>query len=115
VDTAYDPKWVNPLPMPYSSNFRNGPEITGLSPRSARQGGAAVAITITGDKFTPAAVVHFDDVALPTHFVSPTQVTATLGANLLQKAPGSYPLYVVNPGPHGNVSTAGYFLVNFKS
>ena len=51
---------------------------------------------------------------MPTHFVSSTKLTATLDARFLRRNVGSYALYVVNPGPHGNVSTAGYFLVNFK-
>ena len=114
IDTTYDPKWVNPIPQPFSSFFSAPPQITKLSPRVARQGGQAITLLIEGTKFNTNAVVRFDNADLPTHFVSSTKLTATLDARFLRRNVGSYALYVVNPGPHGNVSTAGYFLVNFK-
>ena len=110
MDTKYDPKWVNPIPRPYST----APQIATLSPLMASQNGPALTLKVEGTGFNPNAVVHFDNLDLPTQFVSRTKLTATLDARFLRRKLGSYPLYVVNPGPHGNVSTAGYFLVNFK-
>jgi hypothetical protein len=53
-----------------------------------------------------------DNRDLPTQFVSATKLTATVEAPLLQK-PGSYALYVVNPGA-GGASNNVYLFVNSK-
>ena len=109
MDTKYDPKWVNPIPRPYST----APQIATLSPLMASQNGPALTLQVEGKGFNPNAVVHFDNLDLPTQFVSRTKLTATLDARFLRSV-GSYPLYVVNPGVHGNVSPTRFFLVNFK-
>ena len=110
MDTKYDPKWVNPIPQPYTTL----PRIRTLSPLMAPQDGPAVTLELEGTGFLPTAVVRFDNVDLPTHFVSSTKLTATVGAQLLHNV-GEYPLYVVNTGTHGNVSQSKSFLVNFKN
>ncbi len=109
IDTKYDPKWVNPIPRPYST----APQIAKLSPVMAPQNGSAITLQVEGTGFNPNAVVHFDNADLPTHLVSSTKLTATLDARFLRNV-GSYPLYVVNPGVQGNVSRVKFFLVNFK-
>ena len=109
IDAKYDPKWVNPIPRPYSP----APQIGKLSPLMAPQNGPAITLQVEGTGFNPNAIVHFDNADLATQFVSSTKLTATLDARFLRNI-GSYALYVVNPGVHGNVSTAKFFLVNFK-
>ena len=111
IDTAYDPRWVNPIPQP---PFITALQISRLSPGVARQDGQAITLQIEGTAFNPNAVVRFDNADLPTRFASSTKLTATLGAQFLRKL-GSYAVYVVNPGGHGDVSTAAFFLVNFKN
>ncbi|HTQ97974.1 MAG TPA: amidohydrolase family protein [Candidatus Acidoferrum sp.] len=118
LDTSYDPKWVNPIPQPYSVYTHAGkpdPVITKVSPPIVRQGGQTVTLQIEGQRFYPNAIVRFDDKDLPTSFVSATALTATLDASLLQRAPGSYALYVLNPGLHGTVSQTGYLVIDTDS
>lgn len=116
IDTQYDPKWVNPIPQPYSVfEERPLPGITKVSPAIVRQGGETVSVQVEGRKFSPNAILRFDDTDLPTSFVSATQLTATLDAGLLKRAPGSYALYVLNPGLHGTVSQTGYLVIDSAS
>jgi imidazolonepropionase-like amidohydrolase len=116
MSIQYDPKWVNPIPQPYSVfEERPAPGITKVSPAIVRQGGQTVTLQIQGRKFTPNAVVRFDDTDLPTRFVSATELTATVDAGLLKGAPGSYALYVLNPGLHGTVSETGYLVIDTES
>jgi hypothetical protein len=110
IDTKYDPKWVNPIPRPFSP----APQITKLSPEVAPQGAQTLTLQVEGTGFNPNAIVRFDTADLPTQFVSPTKLTATLDGRFLRSL-GPSALYVVNPGAHGNVSRAAYFLVKFKS
>lgn len=109
VDTSYDPTWTNPIPRPYSP----APQISRVSPGIGPQGGPAIALQLEGSGFKLDAIVRFDNVDLPTHFVSSTTLTATIEPRLLRRL-GSYAVYVVNPGVAGNVSRAAYFLVTFK-
>ena len=50
---------------------------------------------------------------LPAKFVSDTKVTATVDAKLLQN-PGSYSVYVLNPGPGGNPSNPLFVYIDSK-
>ena len=109
VDTAYDPRFVNPIPRPVDF----APQLSTLSPRLAPQGSQNVTLQIEGRDFTPKSIVRFDNTDLRTQFVSNTKLTATVGSRLLQNT-GTYAVYVVNQGTGGSVSNGVYFLVNFK-
>jgi imidazolonepropionase-like amidohydrolase len=116
IDAKYDPAWINPIPQPYSVfEERPNPGITKVSPAIVRQGGQTVTLQIEGRKFSPNAIVRFDDKDLPTRFVSATELTAALDVSLLQSAPGTYALYVLNPGLHGTVSETGYLVIDTDS
>lgn len=116
ANRKYDPSWVNLIPQPYSVfEERPDPGVTKVSPAIVRQGGQTVTLQIQGRKFSSSAIVRFDDMDLPTHFVSSTELSATLDAALLQRAPGSYALYVLNPGLHGTVSQTGYLVIDTES
>ncbi|MCU1257600.1 MAG: cell surface receptor domain protein [Bryobacterales bacterium] len=79
--------------------------LTTISPNSAAAGDPAVTITATGTGFTSGSVVQFNGSALPTTFVSATQLTATIPANLLATA-GTATVTVVNPNaPPSNALT----------
>lgn len=67
--------------------------ITSLSQTSATAGSAAFTLTVTGTGFTSGAVVNLGTTALTTTFVSATQLTATVTANLLL-TPGTYSITV---------------------
>ena len=79
------------LPNPYSST------IISLSPTSAAAGGAAVTLTVTGERYTSGCTVMWGITPLPTTFVSSTQLTATIAASLLTN-PGAGTITVSTPG-----------------
>lgn len=83
------------------------PTITTLSPNSATGGGSAFALTVNGSGFVTGATVQWDGFALPTTFVSSTQLTASVSASLITTAADAN-VTVTNPG--GAVST-GSFMV----
>ena len=60
--------------------------LIGLSPSSAAPGGAAFTLTVTGTGFVPGATVNWNGAPLATAYVSPTQVTASVPANLIAVA-----------------------------
>jgi hypothetical protein len=64
----------------------NGPALSVLSPGSATAGGAAFTLTLTGTGFTSAATVQWNSTSLATTFVSATQLTAAVPANLIAAA-----------------------------
>ena len=65
----------------------NGPPgITSLSPTSATAGAAAFTLTVTGTGFVSGATVAWNGAALSTKFVSVTQLTASVTANLIASA-----------------------------
>ena len=113
IDTADAP--VRSIPVPYSAYSNAASRLYGPVPRMAPQGGQTLTVEIKGTKFEPNAIVRFDNSDLPTKFVNSTRLTATLDAKLLQRAPGSYALYVVTPGAFGTVSKPAYFQVGFKN
>jgi hypothetical protein len=116
VDTTINPNFRSPLPRPVVAGDPleyMGPAVTAIAPKIARQGDAAVAIELTGEKFTSQSFVRFDTTDLPTRFVSPTRLSATVSADLLRSV-GSYAVTVVNPGSGGGTSNVAYFVVNFR-
>src|SRR5438093_396403 len=108
MDTAYDPKALTTVARPFGLL----PKVTGISPAVAKEGTQSVTLQIDGLQFGPKSVVRMDNRDLPTQFVSATKLTATVEAPLLQK-PGSYALYVVNPGA-GGASNNVYLFVDSK-
>ena len=62
------------------------PTITSLSPASASAGSAAFTLTVNGTNFTSGATVSWGGTALTTTYVSATQLTANVPANLIATA-----------------------------
>lgn len=86
----------------------SGPTINGISPNSAPAGGAAFTMTVTGQNFTAGSSVLWNGTALATTFVSATQLTALVPANLIAFA-GSSSVTVANPG--GSNSNSSPFTI----
>jgi hypothetical protein len=63
-----------------------GPMITSLSPSTATAGAVAFTLTVNGTGFVSSAVVQWNGAALNTTFVSATQLTAQVAANLIGTA-----------------------------
>jgi len=108
MDTAYDAKALTPVGRPFGML----PKVNSITPAVAKEGAQSVTLQIDGIRFSPKTVVRIENRDLPTQFVSATKLTATVEAPLLQK-PGSYALYVVNPGA-GGASNDVYLFVNPK-
>jgi uncharacterized protein (TIGR03437 family) len=62
------------------------PAVTSFSPPSATAGGQAFPLTVNGANFASGAVVQWNGAALPTHFISSAQLTATVDASLIATA-----------------------------
>jgi hypothetical protein len=70
--------------------------LTSISPTSAPAGSAALTLTVTGSGFINGAVVSWAGTPLPTTYVSATELTATISADLLSNA-GQFAVTVSNP------------------
>jgi hypothetical protein len=87
----------------------SGPVITSLSPNTATAGGAAFTLTVNGSGFVSGAAVYWNATALTTTFVSATQLTAQVTANLIA-TPGTVAVTVVENGttsPSASFTIAG--------
>ena len=79
------------------------PTITSISPATVIAGGPALTLTVTGTNFLTGATVSFNSTALTTTYVSATQLTAAVPANLIAQ-PGTAQITAQNTG--GAVSNA---------
>lgn len=84
------------------------PIVDGLLPGSAEAGGGAFTLTVNGQNFGNASVVHWNGVARPTTFVSPTQLAATISAADIAST-GTASLTVVSPG---GISNSAAFIID---
>jgi len=75
----------------------SGRSITSLVPATAGAGGAAFTLIVNGAGFSSGAVVQWNAIPLGTTFVSATQVTASVPANLIA-SPGTVTITVVTTG-----------------
>lgn len=72
------------------------PTLTSITPTTAVSGTGTVALTaVTGTNFTRQSVVYANGVAIPTVFVSPTTLTATMPKKATS---GTWPITVVTGG-----------------
>ena len=93
---------LNPSSFPGSSAVftivpASPPALTSLSPISATVGSSALTLTISGSNFIQGATVLWNGSSLATTFVSSTQLTAQVTANLLAVA-GSAAITVLESG-----------------
>jgi hypothetical protein len=79
------------------------PQVHSLLPSSRTAGDTGFTLSVTGADFTPVSAVLFDGVAVPTTFVSDTQVTAFIDAVHIDTA-GSFGVAVSSPSPGGGAS-----------
>jgi uncharacterized protein (TIGR03437 family) len=92
---------AGPSPSPIS--------ITGLSPSSTAAGGPAFTLTVNGTGFVKGAAVLFDSVSTTTIYVSATQLTASIPANLIATA---HTATVQVSNSQGGTSNSANFPVN---
>lgn len=82
--------------------------VTGLSPSSAVAGGPGLTLTVLGTGFSPGCAVRWNGADRPTTYLTPTQLSAELGAADLGTAG---PATVTVAAPGGEVSNGLEFVV----
>ncbi len=87
------------------------PELLSIAPTSATTGSPAITLTVVGARFDSKANVQWNGSALPTTYVSSTQLTAQIPATALSAA-SSAVVTVINPAPGGGQSNSEVFYVN---
>jgi hypothetical protein len=80
------------------------PSIISISPRLVQAGSPSFQLTVSGTGFDAASTVMAAGAALPTTFVSATQVTATVPASAIANY-GWAPMTVANPASSGGPSS----------
>ncbi len=99
-------------PASFTINASNPvPSISALSPTSAASGNAGFTLTVSGSDFVPASSVNWNGVSLPTHFASPSQLSAVVSASDIATV-GSAAITVVNPAPGGGTSNPASFTID---
>jgi hypothetical protein len=86
------------------------PALTRLVPDQVVAGTAALALSVEGLRFDPAAKVVFGTMLLNTRFLSATLLSADVPA-ILVAIPGSFPVLVRNPAAAGGDSNSRLFTV----
>jgi hypothetical protein len=87
-----------------------GPTLSQVTPASVAQGTGETVISLAGTGFVPTSAAQWDGASLPTTFVGPTQLAASIPASDLTSA-GSHAISVVNPAPGGGSSAAIPFAI----
>ena len=79
--------------------------LTRISPTGVVVGGPGFVVTAIGTGFATTSVVQWNGTPRPTTYVSPTELTARIGAEDIARA-GSAAVTVFNPGGLGKVSSS---------
>jgi uncharacterized protein (TIGR03437 family) len=100
---SYPIQVVNPGPIvsPQGTTFivkAPTPAIASLNPATVAPGGPDFTLTVNGSNFLSTSTVNWNGAALPTTYVSASQLTAPVSAALIATA-GSAKITVVNDGP----------------
>jgi subtilisin family serine protease len=106
--------WQSP---PQTAGNNPAPAITTISPNAALLFGPDLTLTVNGSGFLLGSLIQWNGTSMPTTFVSNTQLTAVLPAELFAPfnvygAPGTPPqVTVFNPPPGGGSSNAIAFTI----
>ncbi len=87
------------------------PTLASVAPTSVTAGASAFTLTVSGSHFIASSVVHWNGSALPTTYVSSTELTAQVAASFVTAA-GSASVTVVTPTPGGGTSAAATLTIN---
>jgi len=79
------------------------PTVSSLTPGSVTAGGPTLSLAVTGTNFVGDSIVQANGASVPTVFVSPTSLTATIPASSLASG-GILSIAVFNPSPGGGTS-----------
>jgi uncharacterized repeat protein (TIGR03803 family) len=90
------------------------PTLGSIQPNAVPLDSPDLTLVLTGANFVPGSTVIFNGTALPTIFIDPGDLTATVGPTELATA-GTFPITVTNPDTPGAVSNAVNFTVSGSS
>ncbi len=99
--------WDLALPL---STLNLIPTVASVSPTSAAASLASLAVTVNGANFVNSSSVRWNGVNVPTTYVSPTVLNATVPQAALASN-GFAAVSVSSPGPGGGVSASAYVKV----
>lgn len=85
-----------------------------LRPSSVEPGSSAFTLRVSGGYFVRGAVVNWNGAPLPTVYISPTKLDATVPAANLAN-PATINVTVTNPNPHGGTSSPVFFTITSKT
>jgi trimeric autotransporter adhesin len=88
------------------------PTLTSLAPAQVNAGSAGIVLTLNGTNFMPASTIQWNGTALPTSYLSETQLEAQIPATSLAAA-GFADISVTNPTPGGGVSALLRFTISY--
>ncbi|HET7216142.1 MAG TPA: IPT/TIG domain-containing protein [Terriglobia bacterium] len=84
--------------------YNPSPALTSISPAFVQAGSASFSLAVNGSGFTPNSVVQFNSTALPTTFVSDSELTATVDGSDVATMGWGW-INVTNPVPGGGTSS----------
>ncbi len=87
------------------------PQMGGLSPSSATEGGSAFSLTVQGSNFVANSVVRWNGADRGTNFVSSAELQAAITAADIA-TDGTASVSVFNPAPGGGTSSSRNFTIN---
>lgn len=87
------------------------PTLSSINPATASAGGPAFTLAVNGTNFVASSKVRWNGQDLATTYVSATQLTAQVPANLIVNA-GTAQVTVFTPTPGGGVTAAQSFTIN---
>jgi hypothetical protein len=87
------------------------PTLSSISPSSTAAGSAGFTLTASGSDFVSGSVIRWNGSDRATSFVSPTQLTAAIGAGDVAAA-GTAQVTVSSPSPGGGTSAAQTFTIS---
>ena len=88
--------------------------ITSISPAVVTEDSGPVTLTLRGSEFVTSSTVQFDGkYLLKTELVSPTELRATVPAELVHKV-GTYSVRVVHRAPGYGQTNAEFLIVKFR-
>lgn len=90
------------------------PSLTSIAPSSATAGAVAISLNLFGSNFENGATVQWNGPALPSTWISSTQMSATVPAGDVVNS-GSADVTVTNPSPGGGTSAAQIFKISAAS
>lgn len=101
-NVASNPQTLTVMPLPPLA-------LTSLSPATVPAGNGAFTLTVFGNGFTTGSTIAWNGTTLTTHYVSGTELRASIAASLIVNPgtlPATIPVTVVNPAGEGGGTSA---------